>query len=251
MPELPSEMPSSSAGPRPSPWRWMGLACAIIAASGLVRLNQERLFADAARAAQEAPFTIRDLPRELNEGGKGRWIMQGEEGVLDEDTLQIAGCSDYMYRHYVDKSTGVVLTVLVAFGPANRVFPHSPVVCFPANGYKPRGRPSRRKIELGGPGAARGVDFSVHAYGKSGGGADELEEVFYSFWHDGRWDPEATQTKNRFHHRPAMFKVQVERSIGENEINARESPIEGFLAALIPEIERRYDAMAVETRTDD
>ena len=190
----------------PSPWPWMIVACALVAASGFVRINQERQFADAARSVETAPFSMRDLPKELGE----HWIMDGDEQILDAKTQQIAGCSDYMCRTYIDDRTGVRLTVLVAFGPADRVFYHSPVECFPANGFQHRGGPWRRGVAIANTDreseSGRKVPFAALAYGKSGGGLESLTEVYYSFWHDQRWSPYAEKTSKLFRHRPAMFK---------------------------------------------
>ncbi|QDV39617.1 exosortase-associated EpsI family protein [Tautonia plasticadhaerens] len=227
----------------PSPWPWMILACAIVAASGAIRVNQESAFADAARSAEVAPFRMADLPPRLGE----HWEQIGEDQILEEETLQIAGCADYVLRNYIDNRTGVALTVLVAFGPADRVFPHSPIVCFPANGFQSRGGPWRRQVDVGGssPDGDRKVGFSALVYGKPGGGVEELREVYYSYWHDGTWSPD--QSQNLFRHRPAMFKIQVERPVVPGEARGDGSPIEGFLQDLVPEVERRYAASQVET----
>lgn len=239
--------PAPKANPLgPSPWTWMILACVVIAGSGLIRVNQERAFADAARSAEQSPFPIRDLPRELG----SHWKMVGDERNLDAETLQIAGCSDYLYRQYVDSRTGVTLTVLVSFGPAMQVFPHSPIVCYPANGYSKRAGPVQRSVKVGDDGPGDRAVFSVLAYDRPGGGLEDLKEVYYTYWHDGQWDPDASETKRRFYHRPAMFKIQVERPITSDEINAG-SPIEEFVAALVPEINRRIEQWAGETSADD
>ena len=234
-----SSIPARRFGP--SPWNWMILACAIIAISGAIRVNQESQFADAAHAAETSPFPIRDLPRDLGD----HWKMYGDEQYLEEETLQIAGCSDYLFRTYVDNRTGVTLTVLVAFGPAERIFPHSPIVCFPANGYQRRGGPWRRIIRSD---DTEPAGFNALVYGKSGGGVDELREVYYSFRHDGQWSPDAEQTRQQFRHRPAMFKIQVERPIVPGEAGSKNSPIEDFIAALLPEIEQRL--AAIEDRVE-
>lgn len=247
MPEhLDQTTPTRRLGP--SPWGWMILACVLVAASGVVRVSQERLFADAARAAEKPPFTLRDLPQSLN----GEWQMEGEELELDDRTQQIAGCTEHMYRDYVDNHTGVVLRVLVAFGPAIQVFPHSPDVCFPAHGYKPRGETRRREVALKSSDPDSTATFNAMTFGRSGGGSEELVEVYYSYWHDDHWDPEAKQTKHRFQHRPAMFKVQVERTINPNETKApSQSPIEEFIAALVPEINQRLNTHANDDRLSE
>ena len=221
------------------------MACLMLAASGAIRVDQERRFATAADDASTPPFSMRSLPEKL-----GNWRMQGKEGRLPKETIQIAGCSDYMTRVYVDDTTGVALTVLVAFGPAERVFGHAPTICFPAFGYNLVGGPWRRQVavETSGDGPSS-VGFDALAYSKAAGGVNEMKEVYYSFRHDGRWSPGAEQTRQYFRHRPAMFKVQVERPIVPGEVGAEGSPSESFLKQLIPEIERRLASPSAEART--
>lgn len=217
----------------------MILACVIVAASGAVRINQESEFADAARSAEISPFRMADLPPLLGEN----WEQVGEDQVLEEETLQIAGCADYVLRNYVDNRTGVTLTVLVSFGPAERIYPHSPVVCFPANGFQMRGGPWQRTVEVEGTDSEepQNTRFKALVYGKPGGGVEDLREVYYSFWHNGEWL--ADHPHNFFRHRPAMFKIQVERPVILGEARGEGSrPIEGLLRDLVPEIERRYAA---------
>lgn len=240
MSESPDPIPSTKT-PRlgPSPWLWMVLGCLIVALSGLARINKERLEANAVRAAEVTPFPIRDLPRELGEN----WEMVGDELELDRQTLQIAGCSDYFFREYVDKRTRVSLTVLVSFGPAVRVFPHSPLVCFPASGFEKRGGPWMKTIPLGDSEEDGSAAFSSLVYTRPGGGVEELKEVYYSFWHAGQWNPEARQQD--FYRRPGMFKVQVERLVTADEANDRSSPAEDFLAALVPVINRQIEETMV------
>lgn len=231
---------------RPSPWVWMILACLLLAASGAIRISQEQRFHIAAAAVETPPFPMKDLPEVL-----GHWRMQGEEQKLAEETIEVAGCSDYMARSYVDDRTGVALSVLVAFGPAERVFPHPPTVCFPSFGYTAATGAQSHVVEASSQAnesddaletADGPVRFESVVYSKPTGGGAELVEVYYSFRHAGQWSPHASNTQKQFRHQPAMFKVQVQRPIAPREAGAQNSPIEDFLAELVPEIERRLAA---------
>ena len=229
--------PTADRRPGPRPWRWAAIACLMLGASGLVRIAQEQQFAEAAETAEAAPFPMRSLPAEI-----GSWRMVGEERTLPEETLQIAGCSDYISRQYIDDRIGVTLLVLVAFGPAERVFGHSPLACFPAVGYERVAGPRRRMVAAGSDTLPDedGAPFDALVYSRPNGGAADLVEVYYSFRHAGLWSPTAASTSKQFRHRPAMFKIQVERPIVPGEVAAeQESPTEEFLAALVPIIERR------------
>ena len=169
--------------------------------------------------------------------------MKGEEQVLPEETLQIAGCSDYIARTYINKQTGVTLSVLVAFGPAERVFGHSPVVCFPAFGYQLEASAERRNLPVDTT-ERRSSRAPTDAliYSKPNGGTDELVEVYYSFRHDGQWSPDASSTPQAV---PAP-SGDVQSAGRAADLSPTRpvppgGPIEEFLAAMIGAIERRLD----------
>jgi hypothetical protein len=222
----------------------MIVGCVLVAASGVVRLRQEQLFADASLSVKQSPFPLRSLPTVLG----GHWEMIQEE-ELEAETQQIAGCSDYMYRFYANTHTGVTLKVLVAFGPATQVFPHSPAVCFPSQGFQAAGSGRRVNVpvktpdeaESAGPEASTLIPFRAMTFSRPEAGREEYIESYYSFWHDGHWDPDAKDTKRKFQHRPAMFKVQVDRTISPRERQTTQSASEEFVAALIAELNHRID----------
>lgn len=228
----------------PSPWIWMIVGCVLVAASGVVRIRQEQLFADASLSVKQSPFPLRDLPTVLG----GHWEMIREE-ELEPETQQIAGCSDYMYRFYANTHTGVTLKVLVAFGPATQVFPHAPDICFPSQGYQATGKTRRANVPVktsdmtpapeSEPIAT--IPFRAMIFSRPDAGREEFIESHYSFWHDGRWDPDARETKRKFQHRPAMFKVQVDRTITSGERESSQSASEEFVAALVTELNQRID----------
>lgn len=212
----------------------MVIACILLAGSGGVRVLAERQLDIAAENARVPLFPLRDLPRTL--GPRGEYVnLQGEQ-ELDDKTLQVAGATDYMVREYVDERTGVSITVLVVFGPAELVFPHAPTVCFPAFGYSPDG-PARQHLI---PAADGGAPFESLTYAKRVAGATtDRVEVFYSYWHNGRWSPTAAETRKQFRHHPEIFKIQVQRRIGPMEGRGDDGPIEDLLGHLVPELERR------------
>ena len=176
-------------------------------------------------------------------------MIQEEE--LEAETQQIAGCSDYMYRFYANTHTGVTLKVLVAFGPATQVFPHSPDICFPSQGFQAAGSARRVNVPVpvktsdgtnsSEPEGSATVPFRAMTFSRPSAGREEYIESHYSFWHDGRWDPDAKDTRRRFQHRPAMFKVQVDRTISPRERDSAQSASEEFVASLIAELNHRID----------
>jgi len=206
----------------------MTLACVLLAASGGVRIWQGRRLEAASQGARVTPFALKDLPSTL-----GRWHLR-EHLHIEPDQLQIAGSTDYVARTYVDELTGVTLTVLVAFGPAERVFAHTAEVCFPAIGYALAEGAEGHEV-ANDPGPAR---FRSLVYAKNQGGTIDRQEVYYSFRHADRWAPDEAGRRKLFRRSPAMFKVQVQRQVAPGERRGSDSPCEQFLGVLLPEIER-------------
>lgn len=242
-PEAPQD-PAPTAPSEPIPPRrrglgglWLTAALALIGTSGLVRAWQDHRLEAVAEAAETAPFAMADLPRDL-----GRWKALGPDETLDPDTLEIAGASDYVVRSYTDERTGVSLSLLVVYGPAERVVGHVPEVCFPATGYHPTSTPTGRTLQLdSGP-----VPFRVLTFAKDEGPTADLQEVYYSFRHAGQWSPTTAETRKLRRIRPATFKVQVQRPISEAENRELNNPIESLLSELLPALERRIAAAGVD-----
>jgi len=220
----------------------MAAACLVLAASGAVRVTQEHRFGIAIQNASESPFLLRDLPKNL---GEGEWVVRGDDQVLDKEIRQIAGAVDYVARTYINEKTGVLLEALVVFGSAENVFPHAPTVCFPSFGYSMAA--GSRQYLMPTPGGTAVFDSLI--YFKPAVEASRTE-VFYSYWHDGRWSPFAAQTSKRFRHHPEMFKIQVQRLVGPIE-RRDQSPIEDFLGKFVPEIDRRIAAAGLAPAASD
>jgi len=96
----------------------MTLACAFLGGSGAVRAWQDYRFATVQGRVVSSPFPLTDLPTVL---GDGEWrVREGAESTLDPEVAQVAGCTDSLIRTYTNSMTGVNLTVLILFGPAQK-----------------------------------------------------------------------------------------------------------------------------------
>lgn len=220
----------------PAPWVWMVASCALLAGSASVRLWQEWRYQAAFENASTPLFPLRDIPMKF-----GDWSCQGEQ-ELPKETLTIAGSTDYIAREYVDDKTGATVLVMVVFGPAERVFGHSPLVCFPAVGYQLAAAATPRPISLSTEANTPEARFDSLVYSKSNGSSQELVETLYSFWHHGTWDPAASSTRKQFRHHPEMFKVQIQRLITPTENRTNDNnPSVVFLDQFMPELQKRID----------
>src|SRR4051812_33865024 len=165
--------------PRLSALAWMAIGCALLVTSGVARSVQDRRHQVESSYTENCPFPLRSLPATV-----GRWKMVGDELTLDSMTMRITGGTDHTMRTYVDELTGVSLVVLVLFGPAEPVIPHTPEVCYPSSGYQPVDDQVDRVIES----KEEKITsvFRSAIYTKSGGRGMLREGVYYSFRLEGQ-----------------------------------------------------------------
>jgi Protein of unknown function (DUF3485) len=227
------------------PWVWMISACAVLGASGLVRLWQDARFA-AVRDVKVAPvFNLTELPREI-----GTWTDRGGDSALDPKVARIAGSTDSLIRTYVDGSTGVCLDVLVIYGSAELISSHRPEVCYPAVGYTLAETPIDQTVT-----SVDSKEFSLRSmWYARWGKTQERQEVFYTFRQNDRWSPHVDGNWKTLSRSPDLFKVQVQRRIADQErryVSAPNSqgasvvsPTVRFLAMFLPEIERQIKRAA-------
>ena len=215
-----------------TPWVWALIGCLTLGASGIVRAVQESRHREEKSYKETCPFSLTSLPTKL-----GGWrLVPGGEKSLDELTTRITGSTSHIIRNYVDDLTGVSLVVLILFGPAEPVLPHTPEVCYPATGYKLADDAANRLIK-----ANDGTEalFRSAVYAKPGGRTMLREEAYHSFRLEGRWSPDVGAGRKFPRRNPGLFKVQISRRVAEGERRDKDEPIEQFLKLLIPEIEQR------------
>jgi Protein of unknown function (DUF3485) len=216
---------------------WMVIGCTLLITSGVARSVQDRRHRVESSYAEACPFPLRSIPTTL-----GRWKMVGEEMILDSLTMRITGGTDHSMRTYVDELTGVTLVVLVLFGPAEPVIPHTPQVCYPSSGFHQVDDATDRVIESK-EDQITSV-FRSAAYAKSGGRGMLREGVYHSFRLEGQWSPHAGSGRKFPRRSPSVFKVQVQRRMADGERIGRNDPIEQFLSLLVPAIEREIKSAA-------
>ncbi len=231
--DAPSGVAPGDPGPhRPNPWVWMAVACVLLGTSAVGRIVQDRRHRLEASVVEDVPFPLETISRTL-----GGWRSSpGGDRQLDPLTMRITGGTDHISRSYVDELTGVSLGVLVLFGPAEPVLPHTPEVCYASTGYATDRAPVGRPIGMA-DGSPAG--FRAAVYRKAGGRSVIREEAYHSFRLDGKWSPDAGRGRRFARRNPSIFKVQVSRRVVEGEQPGDDEPIEQFLGLLLPEIEKR------------
>lgn len=209
---------------------WCVGAAVLLLASGFFRGAQANRLADSTGAEALSPFPLRDIPRTID-----TWqVVEGSETMLDPQTTRITGSTDHVVRTYRDEMTGVTLSVLILYGPAGPVTPHTPQVCYPASGFAPVGDTVDRNIEFG---SGEVAAFRSSVFAKSGGRSVIFQTVYHSYELDGAWSP-TIENRNLRRRNPGVFKVQIQRRSFEQEIRGENEPIEAFVAKLLPVIEK-------------
>ena len=223
---------------------WTLVASVLLAGAGLVRTVQSRVYQEADSYKIGSPFPLNKIAHTF-----GGWhLVPGSISVLDPMTTRITGSTDHVIGSYVDELTGVMVSVLVLYGPAEPVLPHIPEVCYPSSGFKLVGEIKDRTIPVEGQSPAI---FRTNEYIKSGGRSLIHESVYYSFRSDGSWKP-SVATGNTPRRNAGIFKIQIQRRMAPSEKGQEGDPIEDFLQHLIPSLEAQIaeaEAKSVPPRT--
>ena len=227
------------AGALPAAWSrhplgkstWVRVMLAIVALgiAGAARELQSRRIDDFLRRNQDSPFPLKDLPLTL-----GGW--KGIDDTLPPEIARATGCKDYVFRTYTDAATGVRLSLIVLYGPPMEVIEHAPEKCYPYAGYNMIEGLQTRYV----PVDDHKVPFASMVFQKGDGATADRKEVYYT-WHYGQWTPTRALTK-QIERTPGMYKVHLDRAVGEKESRIHGSPCESFLSLLIPEMDRRIAA---------
>jgi Protein of unknown function (DUF3485) len=221
-------------------WTWALIACVLLGASGAVRAMQERRHQSEKAYKEACPINLAKLPEKF---GSEWHLIKGGDRQLDAFTMRITGGTDHIIRTYANDLTGVFLTVLVLFGPAEPVLPHTPQVCYPATGFEQGEAPTLRTIgySLGKDNEGRPIegraDFLTATYFKPNGRQVLREAVYHSFRLDGQWSPYIGQGRKFPRRNPGIFKVQIHRLVADGESVTQGDPIDQFLQKFLAELE--------------
>ena len=214
---------------------WCVGASLLLISSGVVRAVQSGRYELDRNSQVECPFPLKELPRKV-----GDWhVVEGSETILDPLTTRITGSTDYVIWKYVNEMTGPALSVLVLYGPAEPVVPHTPQVCYPATGHRAVGGPVDKPIKIGEHEVAT---FRSAVFLKSVGREMAQSVVYHSFLLDGIWSP--TIANRKFPRKsPGIFKIQIQRRGMPNEQSEGDNePIERFLQEFLPVVEKKIAA---------
>jgi Protein of unknown function (DUF3485) len=246
-PEPTESSPASRLGGL-ADWGLVSLVCALLlVASGLVRGWQDRRLRHGMREGRAAVVPLKSVPLEL-----GAW--SGVDTKLDPEIARVTAADLIVTRRYTNRNTGVTVEVILLFGPSFGVSLHAPTVCYPSAGFVAVEEPHEQVVKVDAPSgadAASGARIAVPmlsaVYAKGEGAQADLQEVYWTWWYDGRWTPNAQNTK-RLERVPSIIKVHTSRHVlrGERR-DSKNNPNEAFLQLLLAEIERLLPSRSPRT----
>jgi Protein of unknown function (DUF3485) len=213
-------------------WIWIISFCVVVGSSGGYRYSRDRKFQSLNQESEKAPFPLNEFPKVL-----GNWHeVEGTETALDPEVARIAGSSDHVIRTYVNVNNGERAEVMILYGLATLVWPHTPNACYPAAGFK--SVPPSREVEIDVPESTATARFREENFAKYKTGAGIYQQVYYSFRNADEWGLNMENRWKSFRYHPGMFKIQVQRqvaAIGKSDNGS----LEQFLGSIVHEIEQR------------
>jgi len=221
----------------PFEWRWVILVCMLLGVSGGIRYWRDGQFHSLSKESEAPPFVLGDIPNAL-----GDWyVVEGSESTLEPDIARIAGATDHLIRTYVDKKSGETAVVMILYGLASVVWPHTPDACYPANGFRSVSPSRDQDIDIWVPEKPTPARFRLQHFVKAKAVQTDYRVVYYSFQNAGQWGLDMEKNWKSFRYHPGMFKVQVQcQASSSGTIDERS--VQELLGRIVQEIERRSAA---------
>jgi hypothetical protein len=158
----------------------------------------------------------------------GDWEGQ----ALDLESRQSEGVAGYLYRRYVNQSTGNVVSVFLVCGRPGPVSIHPPEACYGASGYE-IGDAGTFSVP---PSVADG-DFRTARFEKTKASGQKFLRIFWSWNATGVWST-PDDPRSAFAHYPVLYKLYLIREMSNPEERLKEDPCVELMRYLLPELRK-------------
>jgi hypothetical protein len=188
-------------------------AAGLLAVNGLLHgLWSQRWSGLTEQAVQAATEKMQRIP--LTVGNWDGHLVENNQAALPEEVV-----GRNVTVRYVHRTSGQVVLVYLACGHTQAMELHTPVECYPANGYRVVA-PAARVSPEPAAGADR-AEFWGATFGQGETGTPVYLRIFWSWKDTGRW--QAPDNPGRaFRSSPYLYKVYAIR-----ELVTPEEPVEG------------------------
>ncbi|QDT63304.1 exosortase-associated EpsI family protein [Calycomorphotria hydatis] len=172
---------------------------------------------------QEAADQLAAFPETL-----GTWESKSFE--IPEDQLEVAGASGSISRHYRDRETGRVVTVMILCGRPGPIAVHPPTVCFTSSGLRLLAEPHNTIVATDGPNGPDEFLTADFAYPR-----DQFGPILRTYW---GWFSEGvisapSNPRIAFAPQPVLHKVYVTHDAVIGDKNS-EQVGQSFMRVLLP-----------------
>jgi hypothetical protein len=188
------------------------------------------------RLSDEAERASERLPRVAL--AVGDW--QGEASTQDTSYFVKAGITTNLVRHYKNRRTGAVVSVLLVCGRPGPISAHTPLTCLGETGYeRTSGQTKFDAAEPGDAGAAAATFWRAD-FTKYRTAVPVAQRVYWS-WRGGlgraAWDA-SDVPRTAFVSHNTLFKLYVSRLLTTADPVQDTEPCEDFLRQFLPEVEK-------------
>jgi hypothetical protein len=195
--------------------------CAIVHGLWTARWGEARDTVSAASQLEQLPATI------------GDWDAQDLE--LDARQLRVAEAIGYVYRRYINRRSGAVLSLIIVCGRPGPIAVHPPDVCYTAAGFNPLAAPARHSVPAGA--SVEQAEFWASTFRRQDASSSEDLRVFWSWSATGVWkapdNPRLTFARYR-----TLYKMYVVRQVYSADETTKDSESDDFIRGLLPELSR-------------
>lgn len=219
-------------------WTTIVVVCLLLGVSGGIRHFRDWYFFGLAHESERLPFPLDEFPKSL-----GSWHALDEGRTLEPEISRIAGAKASLIREYHDERTGQDAIVMILYGLADVVWPHTPIICYPAQGFQNLPALSRN-LDITVPDETTKARFREDHFSKEMLDHIEYRIVYHSFLNASRWDFDVGKNWKSFRYHPGMFRVQVQRQ-GQDSGRLDESAMEELLGRIVHEIDQRLPSGSV------
>jgi hypothetical protein len=174
--------------------------------------------AEAAARLEQVPMTA------------GDWQAQG----LPVNSRMTEAISGQMYRRYVNRTTGNVVTVALISGLPGPVSIHTPDVCYKAGGYDVG---TAAHYHHPAQGAAPAADFLTSDMHKNQATGPLHQRIFWSWTSTGDWKV-PDNPRYEFAGKPVLFKLYVIREMNAPNEPLEDDPCIDLMRRLLPQLQQ-------------
>jgi len=160
----------------------------------------------------------------------GNW--EGEDLPVEEVTRKTAGAVSYVSRRYTNSRTQQAVNLWLIVGHSRDIVRHTPVLCYPSQGFRQIGSPLKHHIDVPGEESA---EFYTATFSKEDPSGRHMERVFWAWNHPdiNKWEaPDSARIKYGLAR--ALYKMYFVGSVSGEENTVDSSATVKFAKLMLP-----------------